>query len=137
MINNSYHKTIGHSPAQLIMGKLIRPINYIWNDSSGKEIVYHEEATKLMQLQTRLISDISQRIKHIDIKHIQERSRKGVELKIHTLVLRQNEEGNKQQLKYIGPYIVTDRDNDHYKLTAITDDKKDVWVHANKIKIFN
>jgi hypothetical protein len=136
IINNSYHKTIGHSPAQLIMGKLIRPINYIWNDSSGKEIVYHEEATKLMQLQTRLISDISQRIKHIDIKHIQERSRKGVELKIHTLVLRQNEERNKQQLKYIGPYIVTDRDNDHYKLTAITDDKKDVWVHANKIKIF-
>ena len=52
-------------------------------------------------------------------------------------VLYRNLDKTKTQLKYIGPYLITNRDGDFYELTSLTKDRKPFYAHARNLKIYH
>ena len=52
-------------------------------------------------------------------------------------VLYRNLDKTKTQLKYIGPYLITNRDGDFYELTSLTKEKKPFYAHARNLKRYH
>jgi hypothetical protein len=52
-------------------------------------------------------------------------------------VLYRNLDKTKTQLKYVGAYLITNRDGDFHELTSLTKEKKPFYAHARNLKRYH
>jgi len=140
ILNNTEHTTTGYSPAKLMFGRNINSPQTTWQDKDNlkSSTDYSKWIKDKIDLQGKIISFMQEKMIYKDKINVKKRTVSEHEILLsQEFVLYRNLDKNKQQLKYIGPYQVTNRDGDFYELTSLTQERKPFYAHARHLKRYH
>ena len=138
ILNNTVHTTTGYAPAKVLYGRLIPTANTVFQkplDQDEKE--YTKYMKSKLDLQSKIVKHIQDKLMHQDKINLANRAHpKRTILAPGELVLYRRKHKTKQQLEYTGPWMVTDKERDHYQLTSLLQDQTPFYAHAKHLKRF-
>jgi len=140
ILNNTVHTSTGYAPAKLMYGKAINSIQSSWKDvTKNKEFKdYSAWIKEKIDSQEKIIKYMKEKMIYQDQVNMKKRNVQDRDiLYAQDYVLYRNLDKTKTQLKYIGPYLITNRDGDFYELTSLTKDKKPFYAHARNLKRYH
>jgi len=138
ILNNTVHSTTGCAPAQLLYGKIIPQADSVFKKP---DTVDEKEYSKYMKtridLQGKIIKHMRERMIYKDRINLANREHPNRQiLEPGEYVLHRRKTKNKSQLEWTGPWIVTDKNRDHYRLVSINNDQASFEAHALNLKRF-
>ena len=140
ILNNTEHTSTGYAPAKLMFGKAIDSIQNSWQGVTEKEKRkdYSEWLKEKIDAQEKIMKYMKEKMIYQDKLNMKKRNVQDRDiLYAQDYVLYRNLDKTKTQLKYIGPYLITNRDGDFYELTSLTKDRKPFYAHARNLKRYH
>jgi hypothetical protein len=137
ILNNTVHTSTGYAPSKLMYGKVINSILEEWKDKPKRkeEEEYSVWVKEKIETQNKILTYMREKMTYKDQLNMKKREVEDKDILYENdKVLYRNMHKDKQQLQYIGPYLVTNRDNDFYELTSLTKDGKPFFAHARNLK---
>ena len=137
ILNNTEHTSTGYAPAKLMYGKVINSILEPWKDKETEKgnKAYSDWIKEKIDAQNKIMKYMKEKMTYKDQINLQKRAVPDKDiLYAQDYVLYRNMNKNKQQLQWIGPYQVTNREGDFYQLSSLTKDRKPFFAHARNLK---